>query len=106
MSIFISVLLSMINLFIAICIITNANDGRILYSLNNFISELFKDRNIFGIFLSLFICILLIPSFTFVINIAILVWLLGLLKYIITNVFPFIYKFLCDIWNLGNKKNS
>lgn len=106
MGIFISVLLSMINLFIAICIIVNSKDGKIISSLYEFILELFKDRNIFGVILSLFVCILLSPCFTFVINVAIVIWILSLIKYIIFDILPFISKFFHDIWELGNKNKS
>lgn len=106
MSIFISILLSMINLIVSIGIITNSKDGKLFDSLCEFVCELFKDRNVFGIFLSLFVCILLSPSFTFVIDVIVVKWILRLFKYIIIDLFPFISKFFYDIWDLGNKKKS
>lgn len=54
------------------------------------VEELFYDRNIFGIIVSSFVCILFIPTGIFIVLISV-VYLIG--------------KIICGIWHLGDKKN-
>lgn len=71
-----------------VCLKTDIENMSILNSTKNFVIDLFKDRNIFGKFLSSIIFILSIPFILFVI--------------ILTIVDIFI-KLLMRIWKLGNR---
>ena len=79
-----------ITLFIGLYIACKADNENIyiLNSLNNYIVELFKDRNIFGKILSSFIFVLSIPGMLFI-----------LLMVIVDTI----TKYLIKIWKLGNK---
>ena len=79
-----------ITLFIGLYIACKADNENIyiLNSLNNYIVELFKDRNIFGKILSSFIFVLSIP---------------GMLFILLMVIADTITKYLIKIWKLGNK---
>lgn len=62
-----------------------------LIALKDFVQELFWERNIFGIVLSVIIFIIAIPAMLLVLTVQIFFWIGCLISY---------------IWNLGNKKEQ
>lgn len=63
----------------------------ILIVLKGFIQELFLERNIFGIVLSVIIFIIAIPAMLIVLTVQFSFWIICLMNY---------------VWNLGNKKRQ
>ena len=67
-----------------------------LLSLKVFIKTLFKERNIFGIVLSMVVFIISIPAMFFILILQISFWVIYLIICI--------WNLINYIWNLGNKK--
>ena len=82
------VILSILFVGFYICCKADIENMSILNSIKNFIIDLFKDRNIFGKFLSSVIFLLSIPGILFVILLA------------IADMF---IKLFIKIWKLGNR---